>query len=133
MRRKRSVYAGFGGFSGTTTYVLRLINACPKEITPTDPTVALAERAEKGADVDVLRQMVQFMGQRLMEIDVKSRCGTDCRDQRWDTRAGALDLVIPKRRRGSHFPSYCRLSAMPTRRSRPSFTKPMSEALPTSR
>jgi hypothetical protein len=28
--------------------------------------MALAELAEKGADVDVLRQMVQFMAQRLM-------------------------------------------------------------------
>src|SRR5664280_3924153 len=34
-------------------------------------TMALAELAEKGADVDVLRQMVQFMAQRLMELDVE--------------------------------------------------------------
>ena len=37
--------------------------------------MALAELAEKGADVDVLRQMVQFMAQRLMELDVEGRCG----------------------------------------------------------
>ncbi len=37
----------------------------------TTATMALAELAEKGADVDVLRQMVQFMAQRLMEIDVE--------------------------------------------------------------
>ena len=37
----------------------------------TTSTIALAELAEKGADVDVLRQMVQFMAQRLMEIDVE--------------------------------------------------------------
>ena len=41
----------------------------------TNPTMALAELAEKGADVDVLRQMVQFMAQRLMELDVEGRCG----------------------------------------------------------
>ena len=41
----------------------------------TASTIALAELAEKGADVDVLRQMVQFMAQRLMEIDVEGRCG----------------------------------------------------------
>jgi transposase-like protein len=34
-----------------------------------------AALAEKGADVDVLRQMVQFMVQRLMELDVEGRCG----------------------------------------------------------
>jgi putative transposase len=36
----------------------------------TNATIELTELAEKGADVDVLRQMVQFMVQRLMEIDV---------------------------------------------------------------
>jgi putative transposase len=41
----------------------------------TTATMALAELAEKGADVDVLRQMVQFMAQRLMELDVDGRCG----------------------------------------------------------
>lgn len=41
----------------------------------TTSTIALAELAELGADVDVLRQMVQFMAQRLVEIDVEGRCG----------------------------------------------------------
>ena len=41
----------------------------------TTTTMALTELAEKGADIDVLRQMVQFMAQRLMELDVESRCG----------------------------------------------------------
>ena len=41
----------------------------------TTATMALAELAEKGADIDVLRQMVQFMAQRLMELDVEGRCG----------------------------------------------------------
>jgi putative transposase len=35
----------------------------------------LAALAEKGPDVDVLRQRVQFMVQRLMEIDVEGRYG----------------------------------------------------------
>ncbi|MCE4558172.1 hypothetical protein [Pelomonas cellulosilytica] len=37
----------------------------------TTSTMALAELAEKGADVGVLRQTVQFRAQRLMEIDVE--------------------------------------------------------------
>ena len=41
----------------------------------TNATMALAELAEQGADVDVLRQMVQFMAQRMMELDVEGRCG----------------------------------------------------------
>ena len=69
-------------------------------------TIALAELAEKGADVDMLRQMVQFMAQRLMEIDVEGRCGAGYdeksaertnsrngyRDRTWETRAGTVDL-----------------------------------------
>ncbi len=87
----------------------------------TNPTMALAELAEKGADIDVLRQMVQFMAQRLMEVDVESRCGAGYdekapdarqnsrngyRDRLWDTRAGAVELKIPKLRRGSYFPEF---------------------------
>jgi hypothetical protein len=45
-----------------------------KEIsTMTTATMALTELAEKGADIDVLRQMVQFMAQRLMELDVETQ------------------------------------------------------------
>lgn len=67
----------------------------------TNATIALTELAEKGADIDVLRQMVQFMAQRLMEIDVDGRCGAGYdeksaerinsrngyRDRTWDTCA----------------------------------------------
>ena len=38
----------------------------------TNATMALAELAEKGPDVDVLRQMVQFAAQRLMDMDVRA-------------------------------------------------------------
>jgi hypothetical protein len=40
----------------------------------TNPNSALLELADKGADVDLLRQMVQFMAQRLMDMDVEGRC-----------------------------------------------------------
>ncbi len=85
------------------------------------PMMTLAELAEKGADVDVLRQMVQFMAQRLMDIDVESRCGAGYdekapgtrlnsrngfRDRTWETRAGSIELKIPKLRRGSYFPAF---------------------------
>jgi putative transposase len=78
-----------------------------KEITMTNATMALTELAEKGADIDVLRQMVQFMAQRLMELDVEGRGGAGYdeknpterlnsrngyRDRTWDTRAGSLEL-----------------------------------------
>jgi putative transposase len=41
----------------------------------TTATIALTLLAEKGADVDVLRQMVQFMAQRFMKLDVEARRG----------------------------------------------------------
>jgi putative transposase len=87
----------------------------------TTPTIALSELAEKGADVDVLRQMLQFAVQRLMDIDVDGRCGAGYdekaagvrlnsrngyRDRLWDTRAGSIELKIPKLRRGSYFPEF---------------------------
>jgi putative transposase len=86
----------------------------------TNPTIALTELAEKGADVDVLRQMVQFMAQKLMEIDVEGRCGAGYdeksadrinsrngyRDRTWETRAGTVELKVPKLRTGSYFPEF---------------------------
>lgn len=39
----------------------------------TNATVALTELTEEGADFDVLHQIVQFMAQRLIELDVDAR------------------------------------------------------------
>ena len=86
----------------------------------TKPSIALTELAEKGADVDVLREMLQFVTHRLMEMDVDGRCGASYgergvarensrngyRDRAWETRAGTIDLRIPKLRQGSYFPSF---------------------------
>jgi putative transposase len=86
----------------------------------TTATMALAELAEKGSDIDVLRQMVQFMAQRLMQMDVEGRCGagydektperTNSRDgyreREWDTRAGSVTLKIPKLRQGRYLPEF---------------------------
>lgn len=75
--------------------------------------MALTELAEKGADIDVLGRMVQFMAQRLMELDVEvaaapaatrrapginSRNGY--RERTRDTRAGSVALKPPKLRTG---------------------------------
>jgi putative transposase len=86
----------------------------------TTATIALTELAEKGADIDVLRQMVQFMAQRLMELDVDGRCGAGYdekspervnsrnghRDRTWDTRTGTVAQKIPKLRSGSYVPEF---------------------------
>jgi putative transposase len=86
----------------------------------TKATMALSELAEKGPDVDVLRQMIQFIAQRLMDLDVETLCGAGYdvksseransrngyRDRLWDTRTGSIDLKIPKLRSGSYFPPF---------------------------
>ena len=67
----------------------------------TNATMALAELAEKGADVDVLRQMVQFMAQRLMELDVDARCGAGYDEktaERLNSHNGYRDRVGDTRR-----------------------------------
>jgi putative transposase len=72
------------------------------------------------ADADFLREAVRFMVGQLMGAEVASICGADYRertDERtnkrngyrertWDTRAGTIDLQIPKIREGSYFPSW---------------------------
>jgi putative transposase len=82
--------------------------------------MALTELAEKTPDADVLRQMIQFVAQRLMDMDVEQLCGAGYdikstertnsrngyRDRTWDTRAGTIDLKLPKLRAGSYFPPF---------------------------
>lgn len=84
------------------------------------PSIALSELIEKGGDVDFVREMLQYAAQRLMEIDVGELCGlpygergpgrqnarNGFRDRLWETRSGAIDLRIPKLRKGSYFPAF---------------------------
>jgi putative transposase len=86
----------------------------------TKATIALGELAEKGADPDLLRHMIQFVAQRMMEMDVEALCGAGYdvkstertnsrngyRDRSWETRAGTVGLQIPKLRSGSYFPPF---------------------------
>ena len=86
----------------------------------TKPNMALAELAEKGADADLLREMIQYLAQRMMDMDVEGLCAAaygerspertnsrnGYRDRAWETRAGAVDLKIPKLRSGSYFPGF---------------------------
>ena len=93
----------------------------PENITMTTKTnIALAELAEKGADADLLKQMIQFLAQRMMDMDAESLCAAaygersperlnsrnGYRERLWETRAGSVDLKIPKLRKGSYFPGF---------------------------
>jgi putative transposase len=83
-------------------------------------TIALADLVEKGTDSDLLRDMIQYVAQRLMELDAEGLCAAAYRERSaehansrngyrerlWETRAGAVDLRIPKLRKGSYFPGF---------------------------
>src|SRR5439155_10896953 len=86
----------------------------------TDDKIALRELLEKGSDATFLREMIGFAAQRLMELETEGMCGAghgersaDRRNQRngyrdrdWETRAGTVELRIPKLRKGSYFPGF---------------------------
>ena len=86
----------------------------------TEDKIALRALLEKGSDATFLREMIGFAAQRLMELEAESVCGAghgersaERRNQRngyrerdWQTRAGTVDLRIPKLRRGSYFPAF---------------------------
>ena len=86
----------------------------------TDDRIALRELLEKGSDATFLREMIGFAAQRLMELEsdgcaalrhgersaerVNQRNGY--RDRDWQTRAGTVELRIPKLRKGTYFPAF---------------------------
>ena len=86
----------------------------------TDDSIALRELLEKSADADLLREMIGFAAERLMELEVQGLTGAGYgerspdrlaqrngyRDRVWETRAGTVELRIPKLRKGSYFPGF---------------------------
>ena len=72
------------------------------------------------ASPDLLRSMVQTFAEALMGAEADAVCGAaygersseranirnGYRRRGWDTRAGSIDLAIPKLRRGSYFPDW---------------------------
>jgi putative transposase len=98
---------------------LRHLTLTP-ETTMTDERMALIELIEKGADADLIRDMLAFAAERLMNLEVEALTGVPAgvrspdrlthrngyRERAWDTRAGRIDLAIPKLRKGSYFPVF---------------------------
>ena len=86
----------------------------------TEEMMSLRTLLEKSSDADLLREMVGFAAQRLMVLEVESLTGAahgerspdrinhrnGYRDRIWETRAGAVELRIPKLRKSSYFPVF---------------------------
>jgi transposase-like protein len=86
----------------------------------TDEMMGLQNLLGKSADTDFLREMIGFAAQRLMELEVEGLTGAGhgersaermthrngYRDRDWETRAGTVELRIPKLRQGSYYPGF---------------------------
>lgn len=88
--------------------------------TTMDPVALLRKHLDEGGDGDLLREMLRVFAERLMAAEVDAICNAGygevsadrlnsrngVRHRDFDTRAGTIDLAIPKLRTGSYFPGW---------------------------
>jgi putative transposase len=93
---------------------------------------------EKGSDDDLLREMMSYVANRMMDLEVEGLTGAGhgersparinhrngYRERAWDTRVGTVELEIPKLRKGSYFPAFLE----PRRTSEKALTAVIQEA-----
>ncbi len=86
----------------------------------TNPMMDLKSLVEKTPDADLLREMIGYAAERLMELEVSALAEAGYgvksserlaqrngyRERDWHTRAGTVELRIPKLRTGSCFPGF---------------------------
>jgi hypothetical protein len=78
------------------------------------------EETLASASPDLLREMIKGFAQRMMDAEVEQVCGAGYgevtpervnsrngyRRRDWDTRAGTIELAIPKVRQGTYYPEW---------------------------
>ncbi len=88
--------------------------------TPTMDALDIIRKHADDADFDFLREALQVVLHAVMDADVSQQIGAALhehtparvtyrngyRPRRWDTRAGTIDLRIPKLREGSYLPPF---------------------------
>jgi putative transposase len=86
----------------------------------TDDMMNVRSLVEKSSDADLLREMIGFAAEKLMELEVGAKTGAafgeknalrlaqrnGYRERDWETRAGTVELRIPRLRTGSYFPTF---------------------------
>jgi putative transposase len=100
--------------------------------------MTLKALVEKGSDEDLLREMMAYVANRMMDLEVENVTGAahgersparinhrnGYRQRAWETRVGTVDLEIPKLRKGSYFPAFLE----PRRASEKALTAVIQEA-----
>ena len=100
--------------------------------------MSLKALIEKGSDDDLLREMMAYVANRMMDLEVENATGAahgersparinhrnGYRQRAWETRVGTVDLEIPKLRKGSYFPAFLE----PRRASEKALTAVIQEA-----
>jgi putative transposase len=100
--------------------------------------MTLKALVEKGSDDDLLREMMAYVANRMMDLEVENVTGAahgersparinhrnGYRQRAWQTRVGTVDLEIPKLRKGSYFPGFLE----PRRASEKALTAVIQEA-----
>src|SRR3954453_22653259 len=81
----------------------------------------VVQKVMRDEQADVIRESVRAIAAELMEVEVSQLIGAELgerrpedratqrngyRPRRWDTRAGEIELQIPKLRQGSYFPGF---------------------------
>jgi len=88
--------------------------------TPTMDVLDVIRKRTEDRDLDFLRETLAVVLRAVMDADVSAQIGAELhehtaertayrngyRPRRWDTRAGTIDLRIPKLREGAYLPSF---------------------------